>query len=169
MNTDKIELYCQNLISDEALMLINYLNKIDTWYKATEPLDDNHGVADDTKINMTLEHVIGYNKLYVSIKLIEDSINPYLGIMLTIDFKYDDDSTDHLGTYSENASTEYIDFSEWAKFKTEFISCLNHHMEVLKFNKLTRLNPDDVDEVFECNTVEEEPKEEVKEETTDDV
>ena len=56
MNTDKIELYCQNLSSDEALMLINYLAKIDTWYASAEPLNDNQGVADETKIDMVLSY-----------------------------------------------------------------------------------------------------------------
>ena len=172
MNKDKIELYCQNLSSEEALMLINYIGKIDAWYTSAEPLNDNQGVADETKIDMVLSHSIGYNRLFVNVKLIDSNINKtddevstpeYLGIKFTLDFKLDPEE-DHLETRSDKYDSEYITHDEWNSFKDELISSLNHHMEVLKFNKINRLNPEDVD-----NTVVDEYKEEIKEEDTNDV
>ena len=181
MNTDKIELYCQNLSSDEALMLINYLAKIDTWYASAEPLNDNQGVADETKIDMVLSHAIGYNKLYANVKLINASFlcdgelttSGYLGIKFTLDFKLDPEE-DHLAVHSDSHDSEYITHDEWDKFKTELVSSLNHHIEVLKFNKIQRLNPEDVDDTVESDEikVQEEPTTEEKEdvkEATDDV
>ena len=170
MNTDKIELYCQNLSSEEALMLINYLGKIDTWYASAEPLNDNQGVADETKIDMVLSHAIGYNKLYANVKLIERVVDgelttpEYLGIKFTLDFKLDPEE-DHLAVHSDSHDSEYITHDEWDKFKAELISSLNHHIEVLKFNKIQRLNPEDVDDTLPSEiTIEEK-----KEEETDDV
>jgi hypothetical protein len=179
MNTDKIELYCQNLSSDEALMLINYLGKIDTWYASAEPLNDNQGVADETKIDMVLSHAIGYNKLYANVKLIDTNINKtdteistpeYLGIKFTLDFKLDPEE-DHLAVHSDSHDSEYITHDEWNTFKDELISSLNHHMEVLKFNKIQRLNPDDVDDTVESDEVkvQEEPTTETKEDVKEEI
>lgn len=184
MNTDKIELYCQNLSSDEAVMLINYLAKIDTWYVSAEPLNDNQGVADETMIDMVLSHAIGYNKLYANVKLMERVVDgelttpEYLGIKFTLDFKLDPEE-DHLEVHSDSHNSEYITHDEWDKFKAELVSSLNHHIEVLKFSKIQRLNPEDVDDTVESeesatddnkeDTIEstETKAEEVKEETDD--
>ena len=179
MNTEKIELYCQNLSSDEALMLINYLYKIDNWYKAAEPLNDNSGVVVETKVDMILRHSIGYNIIYANVKLeykVEGAIAipDYLGLKFSLDFRYDKESTDYLSLFSDKRESDYVDLEEWEEFKKEFVSALEHHIEVLKFNKISRLNPDDVDNVsgsdkVKLNEVEDTKSEETPKEDNDDV
>jgi len=76
--------------------------------------------------------------------------------------------------FSDKRESDYVDLEEWEEFKKEFVTALEHHIEVLKFNKITRLNPDDVDTVSDSdkvklNEVEDTKSEESPKEDNDDV